>query len=100
MINLMIEQHKELKNGIYIYNKPDCRLCVSYFKVLETRNTEDWYSVDCSQDEEYFIEQGIDSMPLTRYYVNDNIVWQKGGVLFDFQVNDLLNTKQLREARA
>jgi len=99
MKELTVEEYKQPKNGIYVYFKPECQMCKNYFDNLENTDTSQWFKVDCSQDEDFFISDGLEGMPHTRYYINDTVVWDKGGALFQFQIQQLLAFKYTRENR-
>jgi len=98
MIRLNSEQlyMQENRNGIYVFIVKDCYLCRQYLRELKEHNidTSKWYLINCSEDEDYYIDiEKMKSMPLTRIY-NDNVIMiEKQGVLYETQLREIIEYK-------
>jgi hypothetical protein len=91
---------KENKKNIVFFRIESCGGCDFYLKEIKHNNidTSDWYMVTIGMDEiSYYLSLGIDKMPVTRIYRNDKVIWEKIGVLFNLQFNNLLTFYRGRE---
>ena len=90
------EFHMESKKGKFIFIVNGCFLCKEYMKELQKNkiNTSNWYLINCDEDEDYYINhEFLDSMPNTRIYKDNVIMWEKGGVLYKKQLKELVSYK-------
>jgi hypothetical protein len=92
-INLKkFKEHRENKlYGTYVFIASDCPLCFEMLKRLDESNKIDQiYVVDCLEDPDYYMrELGLDNMPLTIVFKDNEEVYEKEGVLYDKQIREL-----------
>jgi len=98
MIKLNSEQFhfQENRNGIYIFIVKDCYLCRSYLRELKKNNidTSKWFLINCSEDEDYYLDnEYLDGMPTTRIYNNNHVMVENQGVLYETQLKEITNYK-------
>lgn len=100
MIRINSEQFdSKVKNGNYVFIVKDCWLCREYLRELRRQriDTRDWYLIDCAQDEDYYMDfHYLKDMPTTRVYKNNVIMYEKSGVLYEKQLNEMLGRKFTR----
>ena len=98
MIRLNSEQlyMQDNRNGIYVFIVKECWTCREYLRELKNNNidTRQWYLINCSEDEDYYLDlEQMDTMPLTRIY-NDNVIMvEKQGVLYETQLREIIEYK-------
>lgn len=81
---------EENKNGIYIFVVDDCSVCRTYIAELKKIDTSNWHGVNCNEDIYfYFEDELVDDMPCTRIYKNNKVVWEKRGVLYSAQIQEM-----------
>lgn len=97
MIRLNSEQFdSDIKDGVYVFIVKDCFLCREYLRELKNNgvDTRRWKLINCSEDEDYYIDmQFLDSMPTTRIYNNNVIMEEKQGVLYETQLKEITEHK-------
>tara|TARA_R110001592_G_C13078987_1_gene742476 strand:- start:408 stop:926 length:519 start_codon:yes stop_codon:yes gene_type:complete len=79
------------KNGVFaILDIESCFACNQYMKELKRYNKDTWTIIAMSEEntKEFFEDTGL-RPPLTRFYVDDKIEYEIGGILYDTQVADL-----------
>ena len=79
------------KNGVFaILDMDSCFACNQYMKELKRFNKKGWTIVAMTDDnaKEFFDETGL-RPPITRFYVDDHIEHEIGGILYDTQVADI-----------
>ncbi len=78
------------KDGVYVFYSTNCWTCEEHIQNL-SQNISHFFLVDTSEDFNYYIEEvGIQITPTTVVYKNGNQVWKKSGMLFDKQINELV----------
>lgn len=85
--------HFNNKNGVYIFYIDECIVCDEYLQALRESNinTKKWYLVNCDEDEEYYMDKHmLKDMPTTRLYKDNVIMWERSGILYDVQINEML----------
>lgn len=75
-------------NGIYIFASLDCFTCTHHIDEFK-KFSNSFYVVPTTEDPEYFINLGINITPTTRLYKNGEIVFEKSGMFFETQFNEL-----------
>lgn len=95
MISLKIQQFKDtpIKNGLFLFTLKDkCGLCskaVSEIQKFISPDFPEVVEVACeTEDELFFLDLMV--VPVFRLYKDDKMIWQKGGILYDKQVKEML----------
>ena len=89
-----MDKFKEEKHGIYVFLIKDCWVCNDYIKELEQNfpKSETWNSIDCDEDLTYIVDElKLDDIPMTRLYDKGVMVWEKSGILYSTQRDELYN---------
>jgi hypothetical protein len=84
------------KHGTYVFIVKDCYLCREYLRELKHNNvdTRKWYLINCSDDEDYYLDmEHMDSMPTTRIYNENVVMLEKQGVLYETQLKEVTEYK-------
>jgi len=92
MNKVTIEEFKKEQHGIYIFFIDDCSVCTSYIRELDNKNvdTSNWNLIDCNENLTYCMEEAVlEDIPMTRLYDNGNKIWEKGGILYETQRQEL-----------
>jgi hypothetical protein len=79
---------KQKKDGVYIFESPGCFTCSHHIELFK-KFMSGFFVVPTKEDPEYFESIDIKITPTTRIYKNDKIVWDKEGVLFDTQIQEM-----------
>lgn len=95
IITLKEYSWKKNKNGLFVFTlRNSCGLCsravseISNYDNLDS-NFPEIIEVACETEDELF-EIDLMIVPVFRLYKNDQIIWQKGGILYDKQIKEML----------
>jgi len=101
MKKVTFTEYRNMKylNGVYILTEKDgCTLCKRYIESLENDyNVDDWTVIELKPYELDPVrkEYNLRGFPVTTFYVNNEVVWEKTGALFSVQMRSL--NKTIRE---
>ncbi len=79
------------KNGVFaILDMESCFACNQYMKEIKRYNKDNWTIVAMSEEnsKEFFESEEL-KPPITRFYVDDVIEYEIGGILYDTQIKEL-----------
>lgn len=79
------------KNGVFaILDLDSCFACNQFMKEIKRYNKDNWTIIAMSEEntKEFFEETGL-KPPITRFYLNDVIEYEVGGILYDTQIKEL-----------
>lgn len=77
------------KNGVFVFHSFSCWTCSDHIENLKG-SVDFFYTVEYELDVDYFESIGIDATPTTIVYKNNEKLYQKSGMLFETQINDML----------
>ena len=98
MIEINKAQFQELFSkkeiNVFCFYKPDCVVCEQHYEKLSKYPISTaFHKVDIGEDLIYYkTELGMWVIPETRIYYDSKIVWACGGILYDKQLNLLIDT--------
>ena len=79
----------EAKN-MFVFYRTECEVCDMFMEELKTRNIINFYAVNINKDIVFYkTELGIWSLPCTRIYMKDTVLWEKNGILYDKQIKEM-----------
>ena len=81
-------QKQKRHDGIYVFYSPNCFTCEFHIEKF-SKQFPTFYAISTSEDIEYFDSIGIKITPTTRIYKSGNLVWEKDGMLFDEQLEEM-----------
>jgi hypothetical protein len=94
MKTLSVSEYSEtLKNGLFLFTLRNyCGLCTMATTEINKYTSPDFpelFEVACETEDELF-SLGLMVVPVFRLYKNDQMIWQKGGILYEKQVKEML----------
>ena len=100
---ITVDEYKNItssKNGVFVFlNTNSCPLCTDYLEVLNEKNLDGWTIVKIKDDEMKWalVNETIIGTPQTRIYLDNMVVYEKGGIFYTKQYNDI--REKLKEFR-
>ena len=76
------------KDGVYIFESPGCFTCEHHIEEFQ-KFMKDFFVISTKEDPEFFESIGIEITPTTRIYKKNSMVWEKSGMLFDTQIEEM-----------
>ena len=81
------EFHKNNKDGIYLFSSNSCRKCETQKNLMVN---VDFKLVECDYDPEFiFNNYQVYIIPCVRVYKNDEVVFEKIGVMDKMEIGEL-----------
>ena len=77
------------KDGVFVFHSFRCWTCKDHIKELQDKISY-FYTIDYDADVDLYETYGIKMTPTTVVYKNDVKVYQQVGMLFETQINQLL----------
>lgn len=77
------------KNGVFVFHSFSCWTCSSHIDNLKERLGH-FYTIEYEMDVDYFESIDVLSTPTTIVYKDNIPVYQKSGMLFESQINDMM----------
>lgn len=91
MTDFLSSSHK--KEGLFLFTlRNHCGLCskaVEELNKVDITELPEIVEVACETEEELF-ELDLMVVPITRLYKNGQVVWQKGGILYEKQIKEMI----------
>jgi hypothetical protein len=78
----------QVQDGVYVFESAGCNTCKDHIKQFQNF-MKDFYIVPTKEDPGFFESIGIRITPTTRVYKSGKMLWNKEGVLFDTQLDEM-----------